>query len=87
MAKNQDATANITWIEEIVERIKRAEGLRFDTDVAPIFGVDKTTIGKWKSRGTVPFEYLIHYAQQKNYTLDWLQIGRASCRERVCHYV
>ncbi len=87
MAKNQDATANITWIEEIVERIKRAEGLRFDTDVAPIFGVDKTTIGKWKSRGTVPFEYLIHYAQQKNYTLDWLLLGRGTMNMEVFEQV
>lgn len=76
MAKLQDTEANISWVGEIVERIKAAEGLRFDTDVAPLFGVDKTTIGKWKSRGTVPYEYLIQYAQDKGYSLDWLLLGR-----------
>lgn len=76
MANKQDSTANISWVEEIVERIKSAEGLRFDTEVAPLFGVDKTTIGKWKSRGTIPYEYLINYAQQKGYSLDWLLLGR-----------
>jgi len=80
MANLQDTEGNISWIEEIVERIKSAEGLRFDTELAPLFGVDKTTIGKWKSRGTVPFEYLINYAQQKSYSLDWLLLGRGSMK-------
>lgn len=76
MANLQDREGENTWIAEIIERIKGAEGLRFDTEVAPLFGVDKTTIGKWKSRGTVPYEYLINYAQQKGYSLDWLLLGR-----------
>lgn len=80
MANIQDTEVNISWVEEIVGRIKRAEGLRFDTEVAPLFGVDKTTIGKWKSRGTVPYEYLINYARQKGYSLDWLLLGRGSMK-------
>lgn len=76
MAKTQDTKGNFSWIEEIIERIKRAEGLRFDTEAAPLFGVDKTTIGKWKSRGTIPYEHLINYAREKSYSLDWLLLGR-----------
>lgn len=84
MANLQDTEANISWLGEIVERIKKTEGLKFDTDVARLFGVDKTTIGKWKSRGTVPYDYLVNYARQKGYTLDWLLLGEGPMyREEV----
>lgn len=60
---------------EVIERVKQAEKLRFDVDVAPVLGVAKTMIGKWKARGTVPFEKLVEYSEKTGVSLDWLFHG------------
>ena len=67
--------------EEIIERIKRAESLRYDTDVAMMLGAEKKHIGPWKARGQIPWERVLEYARQSGVSLDYLVLGRGP--ERV----
>lgn len=65
-----------TLIETIIARIKLAEGLRFDNDVATLLKTKSTSLNGWKARGTIPIEKLIEYSREKNISLDWLINGR-----------
>src|SRR3546814_10679867 len=72
----------------------------FDAVIDPVIGfMSDATIGRWKSRkpwlligaavlavSVVPL-YMPAAAVGVVYFLGWFQIGRASCRERVCQYV
>ena len=66
--------------EEIIERIKRAESLRYDTDVAVVLGAEKKHIGPWKARGQIPWERVLEYARQSGVSLDYLVLGRGPVR-------
>ena len=62
-------------IREILDRIKEHAGVRFDTDLAVILDVDRLRPGKWASKGTIPYDTLINWAQEKNISLNWLFAG------------
>lgn len=64
----------------VIERIKRAEGLRFDADVAARLRVDRRNLHGWKSRGTIPLEHLVAYSRESGVSLDWLVNGRGAQR-------
>jgi len=81
------------FAEEIIERIKRAESLRYDTDVAVALGAEKRHIGPWKARGRIPWERLLEYARRSGVSLDYLVLGRGPVRvsgggvnEEMGHY-
>ena len=68
------------FAEEIIERIKQAESLRYDTDVAVVLGAEKKHIGPWKARGQIPWERVLEYARQSGVSLDYLVLGRGPVR-------
>lgn len=68
------------FAEEIIERIKQAESLRYDTDVAIALGAEKRHIGPWKARGQIPWERVLEYARQSGVSLDYLVLGRGPVR-------
>lgn len=61
---------------EVIYRIKKAENLRYDADVAVPLHVEKTRIATWKARNTVPYERLVEYSRYSGVSLDWLLNGR-----------
>lgn len=74
MGARQDDSENIMPIA-VFDRLKAAGDFRFDTDLAADMGVERTAIGKWRQRGTLPVDTLIAYARRKGYSLDWLFLG------------
>ncbi|MBL1260548.1 MAG: helix-turn-helix domain-containing protein [Thiotrichaceae bacterium] len=68
------------FAEEIIERIKQAESLRYDTDVAIALGAEKQHVGPWKARGQIPWERVLDYARKSGVSLDYLVLGRGPVR-------
>jgi len=68
------------FAEEIIERIKQAESLRYDTEVAIVLGAEKQHVGPWKARGQIPWERLLDYARKSGVSLDYLVLGRGPVR-------
>lgn len=62
-------------ITEILEIIKNLEGLSKDTEIAAIFKVRQSMITMWRKRGTIPYEMLIHYCEERNIDPLWLLTG------------
>lgn len=72
--KSQDETGN-NIPDRVYDRLKAAGGFRFDTQLATDMGADRTSVGKWRQRGTLPMDILLRYAREKGYSLDWLFFG------------
>lgn len=68
------------FAEEIIERIKQIESLRYDTDVAIVLGAEKQHVGPWKARGQIPWERVLDYARKSGVSLDYLILGRGPMR-------
>ncbi|KAF0193200.1 MAG: hypothetical protein FD165_303 [Gammaproteobacteria bacterium] len=63
-----------------IDRIKQAEGLRYDADVADRLNVERKRLSQWKYRGTPPYEKLIDYSRKSGISLDWLLNDRGPMR-------
>lgn len=64
----------------VIDRIKEAEGLRHDADVAVFLNVERKRLSQWKYRGTPPYEHLLSYSRASGVSLDWLLNSRGPMR-------
>ncbi|MGV3629156.1 MAG: helix-turn-helix domain-containing protein [Betaproteobacteria bacterium] len=62
-------------LQQILDRVTDATGTRTDSETAVALGVTPQTFSNWKTRGTVPFESLCEFADEKGLTLDYLLFG------------
>lgn len=58
-------------IYQIIDLIKELEGIDSDYALAALLKIPKQTIHAWKKRNTIPYDVLISYCRDRNYSLDW----------------
>jgi hypothetical protein len=62
-------------ISEIIERLKHGYGYKTDAEVASVLGLSRANLSNYKKSGTIPYEALSSFSEQKNSSLDWLLFG------------
>jgi hypothetical protein len=62
-------------ISEIIKRIKEIEGLRYNKDVAALWGLSNNDFSNRKRRGTL-LVLLVTYGIEKGLSLNWLLTGK-----------
>jgi hypothetical protein len=63
-------------ITEILDTIKKLEDLSKDTEIAAIFKVRQSMLTMWRKRGTIPYENLLRYCEERNIDPLWLMTGK-----------
>ena len=63
----------MTDAEKILDRAKKALGLKTDTELADHFGIGKTTLSSWRTRNSINYNALFTKCGQVN--LHWLLTG------------
>ncbi len=61
-----------TALRLILDRIKKVEGAKNDTDLAVPLRVTKRNIANWKSRNSIPWETLVAYCRWRKVSMEWL---------------
>jgi hypothetical protein len=61
---------------DIIERMKRAGGLKNDTAVASKLGVTPQAISNYRKKGKMPPSLVIRFAELYGLSVDWLLTGR-----------
>ncbi|MGJ8518168.1 HTH-type transcriptional regulator PrtR [Carnimonas sp. LMG 33810] len=59
----------------IIERMKQAVGAATVKALADELGISSSSIGNWKSRGSIPITECMQIAETHNVSLDWLLRG------------
>ena len=67
-------------LREIFNRIKAVEGLMNDTELCPLLGATKGTLGQWKNRGSISWTNIANYCGEKMVSMDWIILGRGAAR-------
>lgn len=67
--------------EEIIKQMQSTCGAETQKGLAKMLGVGVSTVNSWKLRNSVPLEYLVRVALDKDVSLDWLVFGIAGERE------
>ena len=63
-------------LEDVLARIAAITGATSDSALAKELGVAKQTLSTWKSRGTIPYERTIQFADEREISLDYLLLGK-----------
>lgn len=66
---------------QIVLRMRSTVGAETEKGLAKVLGLGHSTISAWKARNSVPLEYLVRVARDRDVSVDWLVFGIVGERE------
>jgi len=56
----------------VLERLQTLLGVDNDSKLALALGVNRQTLGSWRTRDSVPYELCVSIAMERGVSLDWL---------------
>lgn len=68
---------------EVIDRVKLALALKTDLDVAEFFEVSNKTVSSWRTRNTVPLEFLLQACAGTGEKIDYFLFGEAFPRQQT----
>lgn len=74
-------------ILEILSLIQQIENVDSDSKLLDVLAVSASTLSTWKKRGTIPFDVLFRYCDEKNIILNWLLTGKGPSQLITSHSV
>ncbi len=75
-------------LTKIVEKIRHKEGFKNDAQVAALLNISKQNLSSYKTRGTLPYEELIKYCDDRKLSLDWIRTDNTAehCNESLSSF-
>lgn len=71
---------NASPVNDVLERMREALGVKNDVELADALGVSKSTISSWKKRGAVPLEKCLAVSQATMCSLEVILHGSGGVR-------
>ncbi len=65
-------------ISDIIKRIKSEMGLKTDSEVANLLGMQRTTLAERKRQNSVPYKEIVMFSDKENFNLSWLLYGEGA---------
>lgn len=62
----------------VLDRLQLALDAKNDSQLSEVAGVNRQTMGNWRSRNSVPYSLCVNVAEEKGLSLDWLLRGEGS---------
>lgn len=59
----------------VLDRLHVVFTAKNDSALAVAMNVSRSTLGGWRTRGTVPYEECVNLAEERSLSLDWLLTG------------
>ncbi|MEE1883176.1 helix-turn-helix domain-containing protein [Pseudomonas soli] len=59
----------------VLDRLHTVFGVKNDSQLCEVTGVNRPTMGNWRSRNSVPYPLCVSVAEEKGVSLDWLITG------------
>jgi len=66
---------NKIFSKGVLERLQTLLGVDNDSKLALALGVNRQTLGSWRTRDSVPYELCVSIAMERGVSLDWLLTG------------
>lgn len=77
---------NKTAASDVLARLHAVFGVKSDSELASAIGVNRQTLGSWRSRNAAPYALCVNLALEKGVSLDWLLIGTGRMRREPGQY-
>lgn len=62
--------------DSVLDRLQKAMNVNSDSALSRTLGVNRATLGNWRTRNSVPYSICVDIAVQNHISLDWLLIGQ-----------
>ena len=70
-----DNSAEVTFFNERFERIKKASGVKKDSELAKILGIKQPSVGGARKKKVLPTAWITFLSEKYNISADWLLYG------------
>jgi len=65
----------------VLDRLIPALGLKTDSELARLLDTAPSTISSWRKRNSVPFAICAKFAEEHDWSLDWLMFGEGGTQQ------
>jgi len=73
-------------VRSVLNRLHQVFGVRNDSQLCSALNVNRSTVGSWISRESVPYAICVEIASDKKVSLDWLLTGEGPMlRDQSAH--
>lgn len=62
-------------VRSVLDRLHQIFGVKNDSQLCSALGVNRSTVGSWISRESVPYAICVDIAAERGISLDWLLTG------------
>ena len=67
-------------VRAVLNRLQRVHGVKNDNQLCERLGVNRSTLGSWVARESVPYAICVEIAEGMAISLDWLLTGEGPMR-------
>lgn len=60
----------------VLDRLQQALGVKSDSALSRALGVNRATLGNWRTRNSVPYSICVNNFIDKGISLNWLLVGQ-----------
>lgn len=64
----------------VLDRLQQVYGVKNDNQLGEALQVNRSTLGNWRSRNTVPYTICVDVCEKCSVSLDWLLTGEGPMR-------
>ena len=68
-------------VDEVLERMMKATGMKSQIALAKVLHVGNSTLSNWKARKRIPTAPLIYISQKFHVSYDWLLTGKEEAKK------
>ena len=65
-------------LDAVLERLMTVFSVDSDSELARKLGVNRQTLGSWRSRKSIPYALCVNVSESEGVSLDWLLTGEGS---------
>lgn len=64
--------------ESVLDRLQKALGVKSDSALSRLLGVNRATLGNWRTRDSVPYSICVNFSIENSISLNWLLAGQGN---------
>ncbi len=78
---------NKTSAGDVLDRLHTVYGVKNDSQLSEVAGLNRATVGNWRNRNSVPYSFCVDVAVEHGVSLDWLLTGKGDgAQEQAAKY-